>query len=107
MPARHHPIDDSWPGAVMTSNNSGLGVITVEPRIKVAYVASAGCPFPKKRNTFVTVMIREYLFSQQEPSLFSRDLRRENKLGLATVMGTFLMYLSELSDEGEVQSDRR
>lgn len=70
-------------------------------------MASGGCPVPKKRNTFVTVMIREYLVSQQGPSLFSMDLRRENKLGLATVMGTFLIYLSELSDEGEVQSDRR
>lgn len=107
MPARHHPIDDPWPGAVMTSNNSGLGVITVEPRIKVADVASGGCPVPKKRNTFMTVMIREYLVSQQGPSLFSMDLRRENKLGFATVMDTFLMYLSILSDEGEVQSDRR
>ena len=100
MPARGHPIDDPWPGAVITNNNSVLGEIKVEPRIKVADVASTGCPFPKKRNTFMTVMMREYLVSQQGQTLLSMDLARENKLGLATVIGTFLMYLSELSDEG-------
>ena len=107
MPARGHPIDDPWPGAVITNNNSVLGEIIVEPRIKVADVASAGCPFPKKRNTFVTVMIREYLFSQQGKTLFSMVFRRKNKLGLTTDMGTLLMYLYVLSDEWEVQSDRR
>ena len=38
--------------------------------------------------------------------MFSLDLRRENKLGFVTVMGTFLVYLSVLSDDGDVQSDR-
>lgn len=55
-------------------------------------MASAGAHF-QKRNTFVNVMVREYLVSQQGPTLFSMDLRIENKLGLTTVMGTFLMYL--------------
>ena len=49
MPARGHPIDDPWPGAVITSNNSVLGEIKVEPRIKVADVTSAGYLFQKKK----------------------------------------------------------
>ena len=74
--------------------------------MKVADVASAGCPLPRKKSTFVTVMIRECLVSQQGPTLFPWISGERINLGLATVMGTILMYLSGFSDGGEVQSDR-